>query len=282
MKAIITGVAAVWLAACSSPEQLSEAVGVDPAKANAGAGETAQEALERRLAVGAKATEFKDEEKSGEVTRDFSYGWPAQVSAVSALAEIMAARRDNLLAKQKAEWKQSLAEFAGMDCVTCVTRSYSKGWKVAADTPRFLALRASIATYSGGAHGNSFFDSLVWDREAEQALAPIELFSSEAALDEALRNAYCAGLQAERMERISPGLVRGTDPLESCPSLGELVLVLSSSTGSKLDQLDLLAAPYIAGSYAEGAYEVALPVTDAILAAVKPEYRAAFALGEVN
>ncbi|MEO0056797.1 MAG: hypothetical protein RIT17_233, partial [Pseudomonadota bacterium] len=34
------------------------------------------------------------------------------------------------------------------------------------------------------------------------------------------------------------------------------------------------------GSYAEGPYEVTLPVTQAVLAAVKPEYKAAFALAK--
>jgi hypothetical protein len=35
----------------------------------------------------------------------------------------------------------------------------------------------------------------------------------------------------------------------------------------------------VAGSYAEGAYEVTLPVSPAVLETVKPAYAAAFTLG---
>ena len=48
----------------------------------------------------------------------------------------------------------------------------------------------------------------------------------------------------------------------------------------RFDRIGLLAAPYVAGAYAEGSYEVTLPVTPKVLAAVKPEYKAAFALGK--
>ena len=37
-----------------------------------------------------------------------------------------------------------------------------------------------------------------------------------------------------------------------------------------------VADPYVAGSYAEGRYEIRLPVTAAFVAALKPEYRASF------
>ena len=45
-----------------------------------------------------------------------------------------------------------------------------------------------------------------------------------------------------------------------------------------IDRIGLIADPYVAGSYAEGAYEVTLPVTRAIIGTVKPEYRGAFAV----
>ncbi len=38
--------------------------------------------------------------------------------------------------------------------------------------------------------------------------------------------------------------------------------------------------PYVAGAYAEGDFEFTLPVSPAMLRAVKPDYRDAFALGE--
>jgi hypothetical protein len=40
----------------------------------------------------------------------------------------------------------------------------------------------------------------------------------------------------------------------------------------------VLVAPYNAGPYAEGSYEVTVPVTPEILALVKAEYRDSFAV----
>ena len=45
------------------------------------------------------------------------------------------------------------------------------------------------------------------------------------------------------------------------------------------DRIGFLIGPYAAGPYAEGSYDVTLPVTPAVIAAVKPEFRTAFAAG---
>ena len=58
-----------------------------------------------------------------------------------------------------------------------------------------------------------------------------------------------------------------------------ITLLLGSARGGRIDRIGLLADPYVAGSYAEGTYEVTLPVTPAIVRAVKPAYRTAFATG---
>ena len=54
-------------------------------------------------------------------------------------------------------------------------------------------------------------------------------------------------------------------------------MILGSSNGKAFDRIGILVAPYEAGPYAEGDYEITLPVTDAVIAAVKPEYRPSFA-----
>ena len=64
--------------------------------------------------------------------------------------------------------------------------------------------------------------------------------------------------------------------------LGILVIlgiaVALSSNRRAIDRLGLLVGPYVAGAYAEGSYDITLPVTPAVLKAVKPEYRGAFAV----
>ena len=84
-------------------------------------------------------------------------------------------------------------------------------------------------------------------------------------------------VEAEIWARLAP--YRDTsNTFGKCPTLKELTLLLGSSTRRRIDRIGLIADPYVAGSYAEGAYEVTLPVTPTILRAVAPRYRAAFAV----
>lgn len=262
---------ALLLSACSSPEEIADSAGVaqtvaaptPPAPPAAAASDTAT---------------FTDNSKQGEAAREFSYQWPAQVAAVPALVERFTAERDTLLAEQKAEWSAAVAEFAGQDCVSCTNRSYEKTWEVVADLPRFLSLSADFYVYTGGAHGNGAHDALVWDREAKTAIDPKAMFRSPEALQDALGDPWCKALKAERTLRL--GADYSDDSVFACPPIADLTLLPGSSRKQAFDRIGLLAAPYVAGSYAEGTYEVTLPVTPAVLAAVRTEYKAAFALAK--
>ena len=264
------------LAACSSPEEIARDTGVTATTASAPAAPPAPPTP----APGKVAFTDNAAKESGKVkaTRDFAYNWPAAVSAVPALAARFAAERDELLAAQKDEWQASLTEFAGQDCASCVNRDFQKTWEVVADGPRFLSLSAAFFEYSGGAHGNGAFEGLVWDREAKAAFDPKTMFRSAAALQDALGAPWCKALKAERAKRI--GANYADDGFFECPPVSDLTVLAGSANKRSFDRIGLIAAPYVAGSYAEGAYELTFPVTHKVLAAVKPEYRAAFALGK--
>jgi hypothetical protein len=257
--------AALLLAGCSSPEDV------------AGATATAQADADDGAAAKAQAVAFADNAEQDGGTREFVYVWPAHVSAIPALDQRLTAERDKALAEQKSDWETALAEFPGDDCISCKNLSLSKEWKVVADLPRYLSLSADIYLYTGGAHGNSGFEALVWDRAADAAITPAAMFTSEAALQDALGEAWCAALKTEKQERL--GADFSDDGFFPCPPVSDLTLLLGSASKQAFDRIGLLAAPYVAGSYAEGPYEVTLPVTQAVLDAVKPEYKPAFALG---
>jgi hypothetical protein len=108
------------------------------------------------------------------------------------------------------------------------------------------------------------------------------MFRSKAALQAALGEGWCAGLKAERTARLGEeaSAVMDEDDIFPCPPIAELQIYPASSDGQRFDRIELLAGQYVAGSYAEGIYEVTLPVTAQVLAAVRPQYRAAFALGK--
>ena len=222
--------------------------------------------------------EFKKVEERDGGTFDFSYSWPAQVSAEPKLAAALKSEMDEAYASERAEWKNMLAN-APADCVSCRSRGFSRDWKVVADLPRFLSLSMDIYGYTGGAHGNGGTRGLVWDRQAETRLGTMDFFTSAPALENAVHARYCPALNQERERKRGMPVPRdGQGMFDGCPSIDELRVLLGSSNGKAFDRIGLIADPYVAGSYAEGSYEVTLPVTTALLDAVKPEYRGAFAL----
>jgi hypothetical protein len=216
-----------------------------------------------------------------EVVREFSYTWPAEVAAVPALVRRFTADRAESLAEQKDDFREGLTYADAEGCFGC-NRDLTRDWSVIADTPRLLVLQGSRYVYSGGAHGNTEFDALVWDRKARKVFDSNTMVLSKAALQTALGEGWCAALKAERAERLGEeaSAMIEDDGIFPCPPVDDLVVLPSSSDGKSFDRIQLIAAPYVAGSYAEGVYEVTLPVTPAVLAAVKPRYRAAFMLGK--
>lgn len=257
------------LAACSSPEEIAAKTGT--------AASAKPPAPPKPPAPAPSKVTFEDTASQGEATRDFSYSWPAKAAAIPVLAAHLTAERDRLLAEQKAEWQEALVELAADECGACTNRSYEKTWDVVADLPRFLSLSAAWNAYSGGAHGNYAWDALVWDREAMTAFDPKTMFTSPAALQGALGGAWCKALTAERIKRLGEYADDGIFP---CPPIADLTVLVGSSDRKSFNRIGLIAAPYVAGSYAEGEYEVTLKVTPKVLAAVKPRYRAAFAVGK--
>lgn len=228
---------------------------------------------------------FKDAETrtvaGSEVAREFSYTWPAEVAAVPALVRRFTAERAEMLAEQKIEFAAGLSMAEPDGCFGC-NHDLVRDWSVFADTPRFLVLRGSNYVYSGGAHGNIAFDGLVWDRKAKKAIYSRWMFTTDRALQTALGAPWCAALKAERAERLGEeaSAVLEDDGIFPCPPIADLLVLPASTDGQRFDRIELIAAPYVAGSYAEGVYEVTLPVTPAVLAAIEPRYRAAFTLGK--
>lgn len=147
--------------------------------------------------------------------------------------------------------------------------------QVVTDTAHFLSLSGATSSYSGGAHGALETHSLVWDKKLGRRLNTTDVFVSPIAIQSAFGSAWCARLAAARTDRTVSDATR--DTVFPCPPVKDLTLLLGSSSGARIDRIGLIADQYVAGSYAEGPYEVTLPVDRRTLAAVKPAYRADFA-----
>jgi len=227
---------------------------------------------------------FEDSETKGVAERSFSYSYDQEVAAHPTLAAVIRAQEEAALAKQKAQWNEAVDEFGDMNCITCVSRLYTNTWEVAATTGRFLMLQSERWTYTGGAHGNSFFSALGWDHEGGEAgegaaFRPVDMFVNETALENTAFGDYCAALLEQKGERLDLDTAK-MSPFDGCPSVTELVVIPLSSDGGKFDRLRFLAAPYVAGSFAEGPYSFEIPVTEAVIGVVKPEFADHFALGD--
>lgn len=205
----------------------------------------------------------------------FAYDYPVEAAAIPALRKWLEADRAGTRSQTARDAAEARRDARGATYPFHAWET-QKTWKVVTNTPRFLSLSLDGYTFTGGAHGTPFSGSLVWDKARGTRLEPEAVFTSPAALARAIPD-LCARLKAVRARRIAPYVDTG-DTFSQCPTLKELTLLLGSSNRQRIDRIGFIADPYIIGSYAEGPYELTLPVTPAILAAVKPAYRTAFTI----
>lgn len=206
----------------------------------------------------------------------FEYSYPKAAGDVPELAAWLDARLARERASLAAESARGLAE-ARDDGFPYNKYSSSAEWEVVAELPGWLSLSASLSSYSGGAHPNYGYDTMVWDKTRNLPLEPISFFTSPQALDEALGTQLCEALNEERGRRRGEAVVEGSDELfDACVKPDETNLLLGSRRGRHFDRIGIQIAPYLAGPYAEGTYEFTFDMTPELLAVVKPEYREAF------
>lgn len=210
---------------------------------------------------------------------DFDYSYPAAAAAIPALKAWL----DSDLEGQRSDIKQQAIE--GRDAAKDSgfpfnPYGHSTGWDVVAALPGWLSLSAQRWEFTGGAHGNPWSEGLLWDKSTNSRRDAFGLFTSKAALSAAIRTPFCDALDKQRAERREVPVDRaGGDMFDACIDPVDSTVILGSADKQHFTRIGVLVDPYEAGPYVEGNYEVTVPVTAAVLKAVKPEYRAAFALG---
>jgi hypothetical protein len=225
------------------------------------------------LAVAAAPGDFVRDEQTASL--DFHYEWPAGVNAVPRLRAALQAdmAHDHRLAlsfvaENRRRARQNHFEVQPHD--------YSKSWTIAGTSARLISLTADLGAFTGGAHPNSSYFGLLWDRAADRAVPAATLLGP--ALLGRLRPRFCAALNAQRAEnRGEPVHPDPADPFTTCPAFAELVLApADGNRNGRYERLDVLIAPYLAGAYVEGSYEVEIRFDAGDVAAVPPAWRASF------
>lgn len=209
-------------------------------------------------------------------------GWPAEVSAIPAL---LASIRDPAVKNKRELLKTAASDKAERGKQGYPFNAYDSSVEIATvgSTPRLLSLTEDVSEFTGGAHPNHGTSAILWDRRLNKEIAFYSLFSSGAAsFTTLLHKTYCTALDKERAKRRGPEeQAAGSpadDPFNQCPKFfSELALIPQGKTGKPFTTVTIHADPYVAGPYVEGDYDVVLPVNSALVAALKPQYRASFA-----
>lgn len=214
---------------------------------------------------------------------EWHVAWPAEVSAFPTLERLIRAPAEKAQVDYAKEAAEDKAEREKQGFPWVGAYQYSVDVTVAGDTPRLLSLAREWSEFTGGAHPNHGTEGILWDRKEWRRLTADELFSGgEPAFAALVSGAYCTALDRQRAEkRGSEMQIREADsPFNQCPKLSELAIIPQGPKGGALGKLLFHADPYVAGPYSESDYDVELPVSAAMIAAMKPEFRASFAASQ--
>jgi hypothetical protein len=119
--------------------------------------------------------------KSNSENLQYSWRVPPEVGVEPALFNVMRAKAEAGLAAGRG---QADADAAAAKKAGNPVRQYTdlRYWTIAADTRRLLAITGLLYGYTGGAHGNTGYDSAIWDRKTQSVLPVPALFTEEGEL----------------------------------------------------------------------------------------------------
>lgn len=149
-------------------------------------------------------------------------------------------------------------------------------WMVDSALPGLTVLLAGRSSYTGGAHGYAFVDSLIWDSKLGAPISFAGLFTNPAAARALLNPAYCRALDRERLAR--RGEPTPTDDMfGACPDLfKEAEAYPAKPVYGKYSRIAISLAPYVGGPYSEGTYDLEIVIPKGLKALAKPQYQALF------
>ncbi|MBF33875.1 MAG: hypothetical protein CME94_06590 [Hyphomonadaceae bacterium] len=140
-----------------------------------------------------------------------------------------------------------------------------------------------FAAYTGGAHPNYTFEVLNWDSKKGTEVGFADLFADPEEARQIMRASLQPKLMEAKRERLNGFDASDEQILDTWvrPAFEENASVYENFTVAPGGSDDLAGgmiyhfAPYMVGSYAEGAYEIGVPAS-VFEAELKPRYREAF------
>lgn len=206
---------------------------------------------------------------------EFTYAYPAQAAAVPQLVSQFGKSMETGKADALKMAKDDAASAKKSD-FPFHAHSLETRWSVRADTPRFLSLESESYIYTGGAHGMTGYNTVLWDKARNREATFKMMITDEGSFARAINARFCKALDDAREEKRGAPVKSGADTFSECIDPMKEVLVPVSKDGKLIDGVAVVIGPYSAGPYAEGSYDVVLPVDAAMRKAIKTEYQNAF------
>ncbi len=151
-------------------------------------------------------------------------------------------------------------------------------FKPGAETGKLFSLSQMNWDFTGGAHGNAQWGSVLWDKALKRRITAADLFrkgANMAALDQALCAAANTAKKARDPAAETVSLTPGA--MWTCPRAAQTAFVLApGTTPGKAGGLTFLIAPYQIDSFAAGTYELTVPLS-AFASLLAPAYADEFA-----
>ena len=203
---------------------------------------------------------------------DFEYRWPSEASAIPALRRQLIAQMNNDRSRYTRMAQADRRERADHK-FPFFPYSFSRVLHFGGRSNRLVSFADERNAFTGGAHGNPSTRPLLWNLALNKAVPFTDLFTRSPRT--ILQPDYCRQLAAQRKQK------NGTDSVpniwEKCPDpLKQSVIPEDKDRDGRFETINVTANPYDVGSYAEGYYVVMLPVTPALMSALKPLYRQSF------
>lgn len=206
---------------------------------------------------------------------EFNYSWSAEASAIPALVRRLRADLETSwsAASTTAQTDRASAQAASRPFNG---HQFNRRWTTAGQSSRLLSLDGQTLIFAGGASPSHGAEALLWDRRSRAELNVERLFTGGNDLEKLVHAPFCVTLAGERAKRRGAP-VRAGDAFSACPRLGELAVVPADGNANRrFDRFRLIAPNGVAGAIAEGRYDIAIPVTAALRAALRPAYRSSF------
>lgn len=201
----------------------------------------------------------------------FEYSWPKELEKTPALVAWL--KKD-----RAAQYKDYAKLFTEEPEFGPPLSSYDNttSWDLRTRLAPLIILVGGRGSYTGGAHGYGYIDSLIWDTKVSRPVPFAGLFTNPRAAEALLTPLYCKALDAERREKRGEDTPKD-DIFGDCPKLFESGKIWPDKpVYGKFSRIGMSFGPYAVGPYAEGTYDLEIVIPKGLKQLVKPQYRALF------